>query len=133
MQSSGMLSYVDNKKLRQELSYYYEVLFKKLIDNNSLYDDDGRKFYNEHFPISQPSKNRMLDSIIGGPIQLSDTYRTTDANKKFILSMPVARQILSDPHTLLKTESFYLRFCVYMHLLMTIEEQNKKLIQLLQE
>jgi hypothetical protein len=133
MQSSGMLSYVDNTQLRQELSFYYEVLFKKLIDNNNLYDDDGRKFYNEHFPIMQPTNNRVLDSLIGGDIQLSENYRTLSANKHFILSMPVAREILSDPHTLLKTESFYLRFCVYMHLLMTIEEQNKKLIKLLQE
>jgi len=133
MQSSGMLSYIDNKQLRQELSYYYEVLFKKLIDNNNLYDDDGRKFYNEHFPINQPSRNRKLDSIIGGPVQLSDNYRTIDANKAFILGMPVAKEILSDPHTLLKTESFYLRFCVYRYLLMTIEEQNQKLIKLLQE
>lgn len=133
MQSSGMLSYIEKKQLRQELSYYYEVLFKKLIDNNSLYDDDGRKFYNEHFPLMQPSNNRVLDSLIGGDIQLSDRYRTLQSNKEFIFSMPVARDILADPHTLLKTESFYLRFCVYMHLLMTIEEQNKKLIQLLRE
>jgi hypothetical protein len=133
MQSSGMLSYVDNTRLRQELSFYYEVLFKKLIDNNNLYDDDGRKFYNEHFPIMQPTNNRVLDSLIGGAIQLSENYRTLSVNKHFILSMPVAKEILSDPHTLLKTESFYLRFCVYMHLLMTIEEQNKKLIKLLQE
>ena len=33
MQSSGMLSYVSNKDLRKELSFYYEVLFKKLLDN----------------------------------------------------------------------------------------------------
>ena len=29
MQSSGMLSYVSNKDLRKELSFYYEVLFKR--------------------------------------------------------------------------------------------------------
>jgi hypothetical protein len=133
MQSSGMLSYVDNKKLRQELSYYYEVLFKKLIDNNNLYDDDGRKFYNEHFPINQPYRNRIIDSIIGGPVQLSEEYRTTKSNKQFILGMPVTKDILADPYTLLKTESFYLRFYAYMRLLMSIEEQNQKLMQLLQE
>jgi hypothetical protein len=41
MQSSGLLSYVDNKELKTDLSYYYEVIFKKLYDNNKLFDDVG--------------------------------------------------------------------------------------------
>lgn len=130
MQSSGMLSYVADKELRKELSFYYEVLFKKLLDNNALYDEDGRRFYNEHFPVSQPSNNRVIDSIIGGDDQLSPRYRSTAANRNFILNLPITKTVVLDPLTLFKAESFYLRFCVYRRLMMTLEEQNKKLIEI---
>ena len=130
MQSSGMLSYVADKELRKELSYYYEVLFKKLLDNNTLYDEDGRRFYNEHFPVSQPSNNRTIDSLIGGDDQLSSRYRSTAANRNFILNLPITKTVVLDPLTLFKAESFYLRFCVYRRLMMTLEDQNKKLIDI---
>ena len=133
MQSSGMLSYVANKDLRKELSFYYEVLFKKLLDNNALYDDDGRKFYNDQFPIMQPTNNRKIDSLIGGPDQLPERYRTSEANRDFILNLPFVKTVIQDPLTLFKVESFYLRFQVYRRLLWTLEEQNKKLINIVRE
>jgi hypothetical protein len=130
MQSSGMLSYVSNKDLRKELSYYYEVLFKKLLDNNALYDEDGRRFYNEEFPITQPSNNRTIDSLVGGPVQLSERYRTTEANRNFILNLPITKTVVLNPLTIFKVESFYLRFSVYSRLLKILEEQNHKLIEI---
>ena len=133
MQSSGMLSYVVNKDLRKELSFYYEVLFKKLLDNNALYDDDGRKFYNDQFPITQPTNNRKIDSLIGGPDQLSARYRTSEANRDFILNPSKVKTVIQDPLTLFKMESFYLRFCIYRRLLMTLEEQNQKLIEIVRQ
>lgn len=133
MQSSGMLSYVVNKDLRKELSFYYEVLFKKLLDNNALYDDDGRKFYYDQFPITLPTNNRKIDSLIGGPDQLSARYRTSEANRDFILNLPTVKTVIQDPLTLFKVESFYLRFQFYRHLLMTLEEQNQKLIEIVRQ
>jgi hypothetical protein len=124
---------VAKKDLRKELSFYYEVLFKKLLDNNALYDDDGRKFYNDQFPITQPTNNRRIDSLIGGPDQLPERYRTSEANRDFILNLPIAKALVQDPHTLFKVESYYLRFQVYRRLLRTLEEQNKKLIEIVRE
>jgi len=133
MQSSGMLSYLVNKDLRKELSFYYEVLFKKPLDNNALYDDEGRKFYNDQFPITQPTNNRKINSLIGGPDQLSARYRTSEANRDFILNPSKVKTVIQDPLTLFKMESFYLRFCIYRRLLMTLEEQNQKLIEIVRQ
>lgn len=130
MQSSGMLSYVENKDMRKELSFYYEVLFKKVLDNNALYDDDGIKFYNDYFPIMQPTNNRRIDSFSTSTDQLSDRYRTPSANRDFILNLPIAKAVVEDPKTLFKVESFYLRFSIYRRLLKTLEDQNNKLIDI---
>lgn len=133
MQSSGMLSYVDDKELRKDLSFYYEVLFKKLIDNNQLYDEDGRKFYTEMFPMIQPPANRQVDSLIGTDVELSVAYRSSTANKKFILNLPFSRDLLSDPKTLFGVEAFYQRFNVYSYLIMTLQNENRKLLKRLNQ
>lgn len=131
MQSSGMLSYVDDKELRKELSYYYEVLFKKLIDNNSLYDEDGKKFYTEQFPLIQPPANRYIDSMIKTDDQISTPYRSVTDNKKFIYNLNFSKELLQNPKTLFNVEGFYQRFNVYSYLIMTIQDQNRKLMKLL--
>jgi hypothetical protein len=64
---------------------------------------------------------------------LTARYRTSEANRNFILNLPVAKAIVQDPLTLFKVESFYLRFQVYRRLLWTLEEQNKKLINIVRE
>ena len=51
MQSSGLLSSIDNEELKNELSYYYEVMLKRLSDNNSNFDKIGIEFYNKNFPF----------------------------------------------------------------------------------
>ncbi len=133
MQSSGMLSYVNDKELRTQLSYYYEVLFKKLIDNNSLYDQDSKDFYSEHFPLIQPTINRYIDSILNTNDQASLPYRTIEENKSFIYKLDFSNKLLQNPKTLLNVEGFYLRFNVYKYLIISIQEQNIKLMKLLYE
>ncbi|MEY3948182.1 MAG: hypothetical protein RL512_993, partial [Bacteroidota bacterium] len=74
-----------------------------------------------------------IDSLIGGPDQLPERYRTSEANRDFILNLPFVKTVIQDPLTLFKVESFYLRFQVYRRLLWTLEEQNKKLINIVRE
>ena len=51
MQSSGLLSAITNENIKNELSYYYEVLLKRLSDNNANFDKIGIEFYNKNFPF----------------------------------------------------------------------------------
>ncbi|MFN5045843.1 MAG: hypothetical protein ACK5EI_07875, partial [Bacteroidota bacterium] len=122
-----------DKELRTQLSYYYEVLFKKLIDNNSLYDQDSKDFYSEHFPLIQPTINRYIDSILNTNDQASLPYRTIEENKSFIYKLDFSNKLLQNPKTLLNVEGFYLRFNVYKYLIISIQEQNIKLMKLLYE
>ncbi|NDA61630.1 MAG: hypothetical protein EBX50_06260 [Chitinophagia bacterium] len=141
MQSSGMLGYVADKEFRKGLSFYYEVIFKKLIDNNVLYDQDGKNFYTEQFQVILPPANRELDSIIGSNTnlarsfksnsQLSEPYRSVRDNKKFILNHPFSKNLIENPKTLFYVEAFYQRFLVYNYLLITIQEENRKLALML--
>jgi hypothetical protein len=128
MQSSGMLSEINNSKLLQQLTYYYDVLAKKLDESNTIYDVDRRRFYDEYFPLIQPTSNRRLDSTEGRVNALSAPYRDPQLNKEFILNLPVAKQIMTDPQTLFRSEAFYLRFGIYLQLLKTLNEENRKLI-----
>lgn len=128
MQSSGMISYINNSVLLEDLTHYYDVLAKKLDENNNMYDDDRRRFYDEYFPLIQPSSNRRIDSTEGRVNELSLPYRDPKSNKDFILNLPIAKQIMADPKTLFRTEAFYFRFGMYIKLLRTLSEENKKLI-----
>ena len=44
MQSSGLLSYVEEEDLKNSLSYYYEVVFKRIESNNLFFDQAGKEF-----------------------------------------------------------------------------------------
>lgn len=62
MQSSGLLSYVTNKDLNTNLSYYYEVLFKRVNDHNKLFDDEGVKYFENYlvYQILTNSRNNLF-------------------------------------------------------------------------
>jgi len=45
MQSTGLLSDISNYELKSKLSNYYEVVFKRLEDNNKLFDQAGILFF----------------------------------------------------------------------------------------
>ena len=50
MQSSGLLSNLEDNELKSRLSYYYEVIFKRIESNNISFDQSSIN-YNNTFPL----------------------------------------------------------------------------------
>ncbi len=61
MQSSGLLSYVEEEELKNRLSYYYEVVFKRIESNNVFFDQAGKEF-GVTLPIGIGSLIRKINS-----------------------------------------------------------------------
>ncbi len=61
MQSSGLHSYVEEEELKNRLSYYYEVVFKRIESNNVFFDQAGKEF-GVTLPIGIGSLIRKINS-----------------------------------------------------------------------
>tara|TARA_B100000530_G_scaffold333977_1_gene282977 strand:- start:151 stop:885 length:735 start_codon:yes stop_codon:yes gene_type:complete len=89
MQSSGLLSSIDDEDLKNDLSYYYEVMLKRLSDNNSNFDRIGIEFYNKNFPfVSLSFFGRFVfgESIAKKPDDYLDVQLDLETSKKIITS-----------------------------------------------
>jgi len=57
--SGGLLSYVTDKDLKTGLSYYYDVLFKRINDNNKLFDDVGINYLDKYLVLNHGINPRL--------------------------------------------------------------------------
>jgi hypothetical protein len=125
MQSSGLLSYVDEEELKTSLSYYYEVVFKRIESNNNFFDQVGTEL------------NGILPIGIGTLIRKVRTDSTSyDLNKpsnylNFMLSLNETRNLLQSEKFIYDLQRYYNQIFVYQLALKLAKEENHKLIQLL--
>jgi hypothetical protein len=125
MQSSGLLSYVEEEELKNSLSYYYEVVFKRIESNNVFFDQAGKEF-GVTLPIGVGSLIRKTNSD-------STSY---DLNKpsnyvKFMLSLQETKNLLRSEKFIFDIQKYYNQIFVYQMALQMAKEENNKLIKLL--
>lgn len=133
MQSSGLLSYVSNKELKTNLSYYYEVIFKRLNDNNKLFDDDGNNYFNNYLIFNQGTAVRKLDADIYKKVSqgndLDDTFIDIKRYRKFLLELKSTKSIITSDDFLVATNVYITRYFGYQRILSVVKANNNKLIQ----
>lgn len=125
MQSSGLLSYVEEEDLKNRLSYYYEVVFKRIESNNVFFDQAGKEF-GVTLPIGIGSLIRKINSD-------STSY---DLNKpsnylNFMLSLQETKNLLQSEKFIFDIQKYYNQIFVYQLALQMAKEENAKLLKLL--
>jgi hypothetical protein len=125
MQSSGLLSYVEEENLKNSLSYYYEVVFKRIESNNNFFDQVGTEF-NGILPIGIGTYIRSIRSD-------SSKYDLNNRSKylNFMLSLKETKNLLQSEKFIYDIQRYYNQIFVYQLALKLAKEENSKLIQLL--
>ena len=95
IQSSGMLSYISARSIRFEISYYYEVMFKQLQDNNALFDKDGMDFFDRNLPIGHLLRTRKYQ-VTNTHKKSGNSARTQEETyQDFIFQLSETKKILT--------------------------------------
>ena len=124
MQSSGLLSNIDDEYLKNELSFYYEVMFKRLSDNNTNFDKIGIEFFNKSFPFISLSffgQKIMNQSIAKKP----DDYLTVQ------LDLEYSKQLITSEKLMFDLDAYTGEYLFYRNIIEDVKEENQKLLQIL--
>ena len=123
IQSSGLLSGLEDKKLSRKLSYYYEVILKRVEDNNKIFDQIGIEFYNNHFPFMPFNfSNRLFEN--------SDLKKPDDY-KEFLLGLETSKKILLSEKFIYDLDAFSAKVLHYNDIKETLYEENQSLLKTL--
>lgn len=125
MQSSGLLSYVEEEDLKNSLSYYYEVVFKRIESNNVFFDQAGKEF-GTTMPLGIGSYFRKM----------RNDQSNYDLNKpsnyaNFMLSLQETKNVLLSEKFIYDIQRYYNQIFVYQMALKMAKEENGKLLRLL--
>ncbi len=129
MQSSGLLSYVTDKDIKTGLSYYYEVLFKKLNDNNKLFDDVGNNYLDKYLIFNQGAGTRKFFPEMYKDISPENGFADPKEYRKFLMSLKSTKSILTSDDFVSATNVYISRYFGYQRILNTVKANNNKLIQ----
>ena len=129
MQSSGLLSYVTDKDLKTGLSYYYEVLFKKLNDNNKLFDDVGNNYLDKYLIFNQGGGTRKFFPELYKDMSPDNGFADPKEYRKFLMSLKSTKSILTSDDFVSATNVYISRYFGYQRILSTVKANNYKLIQ----
>jgi len=129
MQSSGLLSYVDNKELKTDLSYYYEVIFKKLYDNNKLFDDVGINYLDKYLIFNHGAGIRKWQSDMYQQLGPENGFIDSKEYRKFLLGLKSSKAILTSDDFVYATNVYISRYFGYQRILAAVKANNNKLIK----
>ena len=129
MQSSGLLSYIEQRELKSKLSYYYEVIFKRLEDNNKLFDQAGISFFQTEIP------HRMSVELSRGKEVLLEKYPSDFSDKNnysnYILNLNSTKEALKSESLIYSIDAYSGRYYNYHSILKEIKSKNDELIMML--
>jgi len=128
VQSSGMLSYVSSRSLRFEISYYYEVMFKQLQDNNALFDKDGIDFFDRNLPIGHLLRTRQ-NQVTSTDEKSGSSAINAEKYQDFIFQLPETKKILTSDKLIFHSKVYRDRYAGYNFLLIKMMEKNALLLQ----
>lgn len=129
VQSSGMLSYISARSLRFEISYYYEVMFKQLQDNNALFDRDGMDFFDRNLPLGHLIRTRENQLVNDDQTSESSAGTQTDTYQDFIFQLPETKKILTSDKLIFQCKVYRDRYAGYNFLLTKMMEKNALLLK----
>lgn len=124
MSSVGLVSLIESPELKIAISNYYEVLGRRLDDNNKLVDTEARQYYYESFLL----KNATDDPMVEIPGKLAIRF---DAS--FYLSLPIVIEKTTSDRFITDTDNLLIRVVDYRSLLRTIRAQNEKVERLIRQ
>lgn len=127
MQSSGLLSYIENSDFKSKLSFYYEVMFKQLEDNNKIFDAAGIEFFENKIPHRNSVEMRM------GKLELVDGYPKSFSNRQnyrnYILDLESTKTKLTSDYLVSDLDAYSGRYYFYNALLHYIYDRNQELLK----
>ena len=132
MQSSGLLSYITDKSLKTDLSYYYEVIFKKLNDNNKLFDDVGISYFDKYLIFGQGAVPRRWLTEIYNQGHYENEFSDPKLYRNFLMQLKSTKAILTSDDFIAATNVYITRYIVYQGILSLVKTNNNKLIALLE-
>ena len=131
MQSSGLLTYVSNKELKSNLSYYYEVLFKRVNDNNKLFDDVGINYLDNYLVFNQGFGQRKVHQPLFDKYE--SEFKDPISYRKFAINLKANRKVISSDEFINMTGVYLSRYLGYHNILKGVKEKNESLIQLIEK
>jgi hypothetical protein len=125
MQSSGLLSYLEDGELKNALANYYEVNFKSIEAANEFFDQVGIVF-NNYFPIG-------LGKLIRDYQKFSNEYKLNNSEtyENFMLSLNKTKNDLSSDEFIYEVQKYYNYIFIYRTSLLNAKKSNDKLLKLL--
>ncbi len=125
MQSSGLLSYLEESELKNTLANYYEVEFKAVEAVNEFFDQIGIVF-NNNLPIG-------LGKIIREYQKFSKDYALNDpvGYQNFMLSLDKTKAILKSDDFIYEVQKYYNYLFIYRKTLKEAKKSNDALIKML--
>ena len=125
MQSSGLLSYLEEGALKDNLTKYYEVNFKSIEAANQFFDQVGIVF-NNYFPIG-------LGKLIRDYQQYSKEYALNDGDnyQNFMLSLNKSKHDFSSDEFIFEVQKYYNYIFIYRTSLLSAKKNNDALLKLL--
>lgn len=125
MQSSGLLSYLEEGELKNTLASYYEVDFKSIEAANEFFDQVGIAF-NNYLPIG-------IGKIIRENQKFSKEYPTNskEGYQNFMLNLEKTKNIIQSDEFIYEVQKYYNWIFIYRISLNNAKKSNEKLIKLL--
>ena len=126
MQSSGLLSNLEDNELKSKLSYYYEVVFKRIESNNNSFDQSSIN-YNNTFPMGVGADLRRTN-------QFNNEYPLNNSKNyfDFMLSLKKTKEILKSDDFIYNLQKYYNFIFIYKQLITMAKVENKKLTELME-
>jgi hypothetical protein len=125
MQSSGLLSYLEDGELKNALANYYEVNFKSIEAANEFFDQVGIVF-NNYFPIG-------IGKLIRENENFSKDYLTNskEGYQDFMMTLDKTKNILKSDEFIYEVQKYYNWIFIYRISLLNAQKNNHKLLKLL--
>jgi hypothetical protein len=125
MQSSGLLSYLEEGSLKDALATYYEVDFKAVEAANDFFDQEGIIF-NNYFPVG-------LGKLIRKSQKFSKDYVLNDEKgyENFLLNLDKTKNILQSDEFIYEVQKYYNFIFYYRVNIYRAKERNDMLLKIL--
>jgi len=125
LQSSGLLSKLEEGALKNTLATYYEVDFKSLEAANEFFDQAGIVF-NNYLPTG-------IGKLVRSKNVLSNEYvlNNADSYVNFILSLEKTKNILQSDEFIYEVQKYYNYIFIYRNSLKIAKRSNDALIKIL--
>lgn len=125
MQSSGLLSYLEENELKRTLATYYEVDFKGVEAGNAFFDQIGTTF-NSYMPIG-------VGRIIRKSQNFSNEFKLNGEEEylNFMMNLKKTKNILQSDEFIYEIQKYYNWVFIYQIPLKRARENNNTLIKLL--